>query len=586
MTRRGALLSAVAALPLAVAGGVVVASTVLLSLTGMADHPYFASGLRWAWAYPTFAADPGWRASLGWKFAAASVAGLAPLLAAGVGLTKRVREADKQPLHGESHFATRKEAEAGGFVFSREPRPDVITLGKAGSGLAARYVGLPGDSHVALYGMTESGKGVSYVVPNCLAWGGSLVAFDIKGELYRKTAARRAALGQRVVCFSPASHDGRSHRYNPYSIVPRNNPARAIELIHRTNHLLIPPTAKAEGVYWDNSARNAINGIAVILAETPGERLSPGAVRRAALRPDYQEWLRAMIGCARAEGRPYPKTAVDAVLSWIDEPDDRTRAGVKSTISSHLGLWASPTVAAATEESDFDLSAIRKEAMSIFLRLTPAQMRRFRPITAVLFQQLIDLNTEVEFDQDPAHKHKVLMMLDEAWAMGRMDVLADASAFARAFGIRMAYVVQTKAQLVSLYGKEGSENLFENTRAEVVFGVKGVNLSKEVSDMAGQDTVPETTQSRPRLMPWLNMAKQSESETARRRALMLPQEVRRLSPTQQIIFGIRDMKLKTGRVVYYKDRFLAPMEEDPPEVPELGVSIERDIAPASVESTA
>lgn len=480
-----------------------------------------------------------------------------------------------RPLHGESHFASRREARQGGLVFASRPPGDGIILGRTGWGPFRQYVCLRGEGNVSLYARTRGGKGVSFVVPNCLNWTGSLIALDIKGELYRKTAACRQAMGQEVFCFAPSATDGRSHRYNPYSVVPRGTP-RCIDMVHRINAILVPPNPRAENPYWDNSARNAINGAAVILAETPGEPLHVGAVRRGFTRPDWRDYWRRLITSARDAGRPYPQTAVDGVLSLVDDPDDKGREGVRRTIESHLGLWASPTVVAATETSDFDLSQIRKRGQSIYLRLRPTEMRRFRPLTTLLFQQLLDLNTEVEFGQDPDHSHRVLMMLDEFWAAGRMDMLADASAFIAAFGFHMAYVLQSKAQAVSLYGTEGSDNLFENTSAEIVFGVKGVKLAREVSEMAGHDTVQETTKNRPRFWGALQWSKQTESEAARRRALLLPQEVQRLSPKRQIIFRAGLPPMLTGRVIYWKDPLFRHLEAEPPEVPMLKVHIARD----------
>lgn len=519
-----------------------------------------------------------------WLKIAAGVASIPPLGCA-IGWLRSLG-GNKPPLHGESHFATKAEIREQNrrdpkaqIVYSRAPMGDGILLGRAGPWSWSEYIYFIGEGHVGLYSRTRGGKGVSFAVPNCLAWEGSLVALDIKGELYKKTAARRRALGQEAHCFAPSSKTGRTVRYNPYSVVPRDDPAECIDMIHRINHIIIPPTAKAgDGTarYFDESARDAINGAAVILAETPEEPLHVGAVRRGFLRTDWRQHWRDMIRSGRKAGRPYPQTAVDAVLSVVDDPDEKGREGIRRTILSHLGLWASPKVVAATETSDFDLSQMRKKGISIYLKLRPTQMRRFRPLTTLLFQQLIDLNTETEFGAEPDHSHHILMMMDEVWAAGRMDILADASAFVASFGFHLAYVTQTKDQLVNLYGKEGAKNLFENTHVEIVFGVKGVELSKEVSEMTGDDTVQETTQNRPRFWAGLQWGKQTESEASRRRKLLLPQEVRRLSPRKEIIFVPGLMPIMAEREIYYRDERFALLETEPPEVPELKVTVARD----------
>jgi len=483
-----------------------------------------------------------------------------------------------KPLHGRSRWATNREIRKSGLVWAKAPPGDALVLGRKGLGPWRRYLCHPGDEHSALYAATGSGKGTGYSIPNCYAWAGSLVAYDLKGELWQKTAAAREAVGQSVFCFAPGATDGRSHRYNPYSVV-EGNAAQRIDMIHRIGSVLVPPNPEVKEPFWINSARNAINGAAVILAETPNEPLHVGAIRRAFTRPDWRDWWRSLIGDARNAGRPYPQTGTDAVLSVVEMSDDKGREGICKEIQSHLGLWASPSIVAATETSDFDLREIRRRPMSIYVRLRPSEVRRFRPLTTLLFQQLLDLNTETEFKDLPEPRCRVLMLLDEFASLGAMPLLADSAAYVRSFGLRMAYVMQTKDQLVSLYGREGADNLFENCHSEIFFGTKGIRAAKEASEMAGFDTVTETSTSRPRFFGWLRPGKQSENEAARRRALLLPQEVQRLPKSQEIVYRPGMQPIRCKRVVYYRDPLFAGLEAEPPEVPLLNVHVARDAMP-------
>ena len=80
-------------------------------------------------------------------------------------------------LHGTSKFSSQRDGERTGLIYSRRPRPDCLILGRTKGllfGLFARFVMLPGTGHVMLFAKTDSGKGVSYVVPNCLNYADSL----------------------------------------------------------------------------------------------------------------------------------------------------------------------------------------------------------------------------------------------------------------------------------------------------------------------------------------------------------------------------------------------------------------------------
>ena len=81
-----------------------------------------------------------------------------------------------------------------------------------------------GTEHVALHARSGSGKTSGFTIPNCFAWGGSLVVLDIKGEVFAATAGHRAeTLRQDVYLLDPASQDGRSHRWDPFASVQRQS---------------------------------------------------------------------------------------------------------------------------------------------------------------------------------------------------------------------------------------------------------------------------------------------------------------------------------------------------------------------------
>lgn len=96
----------------------------------------------------------------------------------------------------------------------------------------------------------------------------------------------------------------------------------------------------------------------------------------------------------------------------------------------------------------------------------------------------------------------------------------------------------------------------------------------------GFNTVEDVTKSRPRFMGWLHPAKQTESEAARRRALMLPQEIQNNLPkTKAIVLRPGHMPLRLQRIEWRRDGIFSRMVGEPPPVPTLRITVERDTAP-------
>ncbi|RZA13809.1 MAG: hypothetical protein EOP93_19590, partial [Lysobacteraceae bacterium] len=175
---------------------------------------------------------------------------------------------------------------------------------------------------------------MSFVVPNVMNWGGSVVCFSVKRDVADVCAAERAKQDDKVFIFDLTGADGRTHRWNPLGAVPRGTSAVYNEC-QKAMFGIIPQT-KAQNPYWDNAARRIGTAAAVVLSETPGAALNVGSVRRLLGRSDYAENLRGMVRASRRENRPYPAAAVDTLLTWLAREGEDGAASVRETIATAL----------------------------------------------------------------------------------------------------------------------------------------------------------------------------------------------------------------------------------------------------------
>ena len=580
MTRAALLASAAVG---TVAAWTVTASAGTLWAADLWSHPFYAGNSAWAWSWWSYMARPAARADLGSSLFTGALAASLPL-----GLAIRfgaARALSANPLHGTTGWLNDREAKAGGFSFSRQPRPDSIVIGTRGRGLLRRYVGLPGEEHAALTAKTRSGKGVSVVVPNALNWSGSLVAFSVKRDVFDASAGHRARLGDRVFVFDLSDPQRRTHRWNPLGYVRRG----AVETygdIYRAMWFLVPET-KANNPYFNDAARKLAAAVAVILAETPSARLNVAEVLNTVQRPDWPTYLGGLIEDARAAGRPYSRSATNVALWMIANAGEKEVRDVIGTLTTALALWDDPVVASATAESDFDIGELRDRRMAVFVCGGPADIRIYRPVYGLFWQQLVQRGTRVEFGRDPGHKHRVLGILDEFWALGKQDVLADASAFTASYGFRWCYVQQSEEQSVSAFGKEGAANLFTNTGARLDFGGMDREAAEKISKWAGDNTVKARSRSRPKFMAWALPAKQTESESERPRPLVLPQEIQRLDGEKLLVRRGRLHLFKLDRIAWFRDPWFRhfgwdadparkPLGPPPPDIAPLPVAVERE----------
>jgi type IV secretion system protein VirD4 len=453
----------------------------------------------------------------------------------------------RRPLHGDARFATRREIASAGLFGS-----DGIILGKRGT----RYLMLAGQQGVALAAPPRAGKGTGVVVPNALNWPGSLVCVDIKRENWTITAGYRASRGQACFLFDPFAEDGRTARWNPFSYVS-SDPVRRLNDLQRIAEMLYPDPPNVDP-FWTASARSLFLGIALYLFETAYLSKTIGEVLRQGMASDDegfgQHWKRLVEG-RNSGGRPLSPECVRSLYDVIDLAPV-TASSIRKTFTSRLDLWLNPILDAATAESDFDLRALRKQPMSIYVGVNPDDLHRLRPVLNLFFQQAIGLQTRELPERNPALKYQVMMLLDEFTSLGRIPIIAEAISYLPGYNVRVVLVIQTPAQLREVYGVHNAEPMMKSLAARIVFAPKDFSDAREISDELGFTTVPVRTVSKPIGTPFDQRGWRSKSQSVslQRRALLLPQEVKELGTEEAIVFceGLRP--IRCHKIRYFSDR--------------------------------
>jgi len=335
-------------------------------------------------------------------------------------------------------------------------------------------------------------------------------------------------------------------------------------------------SASNADAFWTPSARGAFTAVATLLAETPEQPFAMSEVLQLFSRGDCLDVLNRMIETRRTSGRPnYSRTVVDGISDYVRGSPEQVD-GIRKMTSTRLAGWFNPRVAAATEASDFDLRDLRRKLMTVYVRVQPGNIPRMRPILSLLFDAVLNLNTDVTPEEDPSIRYPVLVLLDEFARLGKMETLVEAAQYARGYGLRFLYVIQNIAQLRARYGADGAQDILDNVGAEIVFGTNDLQLTKELSERLGDDTIDVVTKNRPRFWASFNWQKQSEAEHPHRRPLMLPQEIAQLQPSEQIVLRAGMPPMKTQRATWFNDPTFTGRARPAPEIPRLNVSVELD----------
>jgi type IV secretion system protein VirD4 len=460
-----------------------------------------------------------------------------------------------------------------------------LIIGRSPDG---EYITLPGFEHAALYAKTRSGKTTSSVIPNAFNWPGSLVVLDVRREIFKATAGHRAtALGQEVYLLDPASPNGRSHRWNPLAIVDRTSEDR-FDQISRVSLMMFPDHTGSSGTtntdkFWDPAGRSAYNAVATLIAETPEWPLTHAQVLRLFSGAGIDVIIEAVNRRRSERGKPpYSQSTIDGLSGYISG-DTQMVEGIRKTVEVKLQAWFNHKIAAATSSSDFDLRDLRRKPMTIYVGISPSNIARWRSYLALFFEQLVNLNVDETPQENPELKVPLLVVMDEFARLGRMQTIAEAAQYAAGYGMRFFYVIQNKRQLEAIYGDAASADIFDNTGVEIIFGTNDQKTTKEVSERFGDDTVMIRTQNRPRYFAFANWQKQSEAEHPHRRPGLLPQEIARMGPDEQIVLRAGMQPMMVSRLQWFKDPAIRKLELDPPVIPVLQWKLDLDDGKTKLE---
>ncbi|CAM5592186.1 MULTISPECIES: conjugal transfer protein TraG [Alphaproteobacteria] len=462
----------------------------------------------------------------------------------------RAREAKNVETYGSARWAEKGEVKAAGLL-----GPDGVVLGK----LERDYLRHDGPEHVLCFAPTRSGKGVGLVVPSLLTWPGSAIVHDIKGENWQLTAGFRAKHG-RVLLFDPTNP--KSAAYNPLLEVRRGD--WEVRDVQNVADVLVDPEGSLDKRnHWEKTSHSLLVGaiLHVLYAEADKTLAGVAGFLSDPKRP-IETTLKAMMTTPHlGEAGAHPVIASTA--RELLNKSDNERSGVLSTAMSFLGLYRDPVVAQVTRRCDWriaDLIADPRPA-TLYLVVPPSDISRTKPLIRLVLNQIGRRLTEDLHAKE--RKHRVLMMLDEFPALGRLDFFESALAFMAGYGLKAFLIAQSLNQIEKAYGANNS--ILDNCHVRVSFATNDERTAKRVSDALGTATEMKAMKNYAghRLSPWLGHLMVSRSETAR--PLMTPGEVMQLPPTEEIVMIAGTAPIRAQKARYYEDARFKERVLSPPD---------------------
>ena len=468
------------------------------------------------------------------------------LLATGVAIGMAVwrsRLARRVTTYGSARWADPVEIDKAGLT-----GPAGVFLGRVPSKDGA-YLRHEGPEHVMAFAPTRSGKGVGLVVPTLLSWPGSAVIHDIKGENWSLTGGWRSRFSH-CLLFNPT--DAKSAAYNPLLEVRRGE--HEVRDVQNIADILVDPEGALERRnHWEKTSHALLVG-AILHVLYAGEDKTLRGVANFLSDPacPFEATLHRMMTTRHLGDEVHPVVA--SAAREVLNKSDNERSGVLSTAMSFLGLYRDPTVAEVTSRCDWRIADLisTQHPVSLYLVVPPSDISRTKPLIRLILNQIGRRLTEsLDGSDGIERRHKLMLMLDEFPALGRLDFFESALAFMAGYGLRAFLIAQSLNQIDKAYGPNHS--ILDNCHVRIAFATTDERTAKRISDSLGTATElrAQRNYAGHRLAPWLGHLMVSRQETAR--PLLTPGEVMQLPPDDAVVMVSGHPPIRARKLRYYQD---------------------------------
>lgn len=467
-----------------------------------------------------------------------------------------------------------------------------------------------GEGHLITVAPTRSGKGVGGVMPNLLSYPGSVVVTDPKGENYAVTSTfRKGKLKQDVFALDPFDQLGAfgltpsSDSFNPMDMIDDDSPDLLESADLLADMLVVPPTGRGgEENFWFEEAKALLSGLILFVAvetrEARAERTrrakerlqdllnedapkGQAEVRRHA--QDVQEAKSELKARKKGEGDYQGRTLMEVrrlltlpkdefALLTKDmlqckgadgmvaraaarhmQKADKERSSVVSTAQSHTHFLDSPRMARVLRSSEtLRLSGLKNQRMSLYLILPAHYLDTYnRWLRLMIACALHELARTPGAAQD-----RVLFLLDEFANLGRMNPVQRAVSLLAGYGASIWMFLQDLSQLKGTYPEKWGTFL-ANADVLQAFGTNDYDTARYLSDLTGDTTiyVASENQSLSRSRGKYTSRGQTSAQTftEKARKLLLPDEVRRMDATKQLLFVKGMAPIRCSKINYLND---------------------------------
>lgn len=399
------------------------------------------------------------------------------------------------------------------------------------------------NNNMLIVGSSGSFKTTSIMHQNLLQMGSSYVVLDVKGDTQRKLGKRFEQAGYKIYSLN-FKNPAKSDRYNPFAWIETE--ADMLRIIKSWHEAVRPVNENsAADPFWDDAVdlkmqavfyyawldardkkkKATFNDVIWLLSQENVPVINPATGEKSNRLTELMDEKAAQYDNDYPPVRAYRKFQGKAA---------ETEGSVSLMISAMLNICETAEVKRIFSGNDIDLKMIGQELSVVFL-VMPDNVNTYTWITSMFYTQMFDTLIRLSDDEIKGPlPYEVQVWMDEFYAGARPADTEKLLGVIRSRNISMVPILQSIAQAKAIYPNDKWEIMMDNMAAVVFLG--SGPQAKSTHEYISETLSTATADKKDDRMSFGINSSSDLSFSKAEIKLMTPSQVRRMPPTECIIF--------------------------------------------------
>lgn len=406
-----------------------------------------------------------------------------------------------------------------------------------------KLIKIPSNSecNIAIFGPPGSGKTSGIAIINAMSFQGSVLAVDVKGDLYNYVSQHT---DRKIVRFCPDSPTALkdSVRFDPFAELKQMDDTDKKLYLESVATVLIADEGGSDGNYFTTRARKMFQGITHLILHTNPDASFPEVIH-AILQGNVFEWVTKAI---ESDCEP----AKELLASFYGN-SEKNVSSAYDALTTALVHFSNPILDELLSNKGNSVSVKTLEkGYDLYLQISQEHLDAYAPLFTLLLESM-STGLKKRIDSSTGIKNRpILMLLDEFPQLTFSYKLINSNlSTLRSKSVICMVIQQNLSQLEYRYQPTGARSILGNCNYQIILGSNDINSSKVFSDTFGVKKVLKISNSE--TMAQNNTTGRSVQEATEK--VFLPEYFGDLSSNNKMVIYFKGKYCECKKLNCYKD---------------------------------